>query len=336
MGYTSLSAADLRARAEYRQATGAFGYTGTMNNTPYDLRTCHPSLDPRWRNAGGEQIRECRDSATHPLTLPIAVLFDETGSMGEAPRILQRKLATLMGALLRAGLLDAQLAFGAYGDAQNGEVAPCQMGQFESGLEMETWLDSIYLEANGGGNGGETSGLALYFLARHTRHDAFDKRGQRGRIILIGDERPHRLVTRAEIAKYIGDQIPRDLTIEEVVEEVSRLYDVYFFHYNSLEAQVQKSLKVWQQLLGEDHVVPLESLGTISEQITMLIAYLEGITDTIDGAASLLLAEGADASAVRAAGQAMVRFNGNRPPTARTSGLLPRTPAQPEDDIDLL
>ena len=54
-----------------------------------------------------EQVRECLDSAEHPVTIPIFVGFDETGSMGSAPREIVEKLGTLKGVTLTAGLLDS-------------------------------------------------------------------------------------------------------------------------------------------------------------------------------------------------------------------------------------
>ncbi len=309
MGYSSSTPADLSARGDYRRATGsAFAHSTRMASTPVHRRTIHPSVDPKGTNSAGRRVRECLDSAAHPFTIPVFVGFDQTGSMGEAPLVLQEKLATLKGALLRAGLEDAQLCFGAYGDAQNGEVAPCQVGQFESGIEMEDCLNNLYLEGNGGGNNGETAGLLLYFLARHSELDCLTKRGKKGYLIITGDECPLPYITREEVKYYIGDDIPNDLTIEEVVAEVSRFYDVYFFHYKNATAVAQGSLKVWQRLLGEDHVVPVQGLDTISEQMAMLIARLEGVVDSLDEAAQLLLAAGADPTAVRRASQAMVPF----------------------------
>jgi len=252
--------------------------------------------------------------------------------MGEAPHILQSKLAALKGSLLRAGLPDIQVCFSAYGDGQNDEVAPCQVGQFESGLEMEDQLNNLYLEGMGGGNAGETSGLLLYFLACYSRLDSLDKRGEKGYLILTGDECPLPVITREEVSRYIGTDIPNDLSIEEVVARITKLYDVYFFHYMTGAARMQNSLPVWQRLLGTDHVIPLENLDTVTEQMVMLIASLEGITDTVEEAAALLVAEGADPSAVARAGQAMVPFTRARSPQAKVTGNLP-TPAAPSSRI---
>ena len=328
MGNSYTTRDDLSARSAYRSASGtSFAYSSSMASTPVDQQEVAPSVDPKKVNSRGEKIRECLDSAGHPNALPVQVSFDQTGSMGSAPRTLQEKLAALKGALLRAGLIDAQLCFGAYGDAQCDEVAPCQIGQYESGIEFEDQLNDLYLEGMGGGNNGETSGLLLYFLARHSRLDSLDKRGKKGYLILTGDENPLPLVTAREIKKYIGDDVQADLTIEQVIAEVTQSYDVYFFHLMTGSAKMQGSLANWQRLLGTDHVVPLESIDTVAEQMAMLIAQLEGVTDSYEEAAELLVAEGADSDAVRAAGKAMARYSGaSNTPAARASGTLP-TPA---------
>jgi hypothetical protein len=331
MGYSSTSRADLSARQAYRYASGtSFQHHVHTSAQPHHLRTVHSSVDPKWLNSFGQQVRECRDSAQHPFTLPVAVAFDQTGSMGTASFIVQEKLATLKGALLRAGLTDAQLCFAAYGDAQNHgygdyETAPCQVGQFESGIEMEDYLNNLFIEGNGGGNGGETSGLLLYFLARHSQLDSVIKRGKRGYLIITGDESPLPYITRDEVQRVLGYDIQGDLTIQQVVAEVTQLYDVYFFHLMTESARAQNSLTVWQGLLGADHVVPLENLDTISEQITMLIARLEGVVRDMGQAAALLLAEGADPGAVARAGKAMAVFEQNAGTVAPASstGRLP-------------
>lgn len=324
MGYSATSRDELNARNAYRAATHTtFLHTDTMSHTPHALRTCHPSVDPKAANAAGRIIRECLDSAAHPRTKALVTGFDETGSMGGAPLVLQSKLAALEGSLLRAGLPDIQLCFAAYGDAQNDEVAPLQVGQFESGLEMEDQLNNLYLEGMGGGNAGETSGLLLYFLARHSRLDCFDKRGEKGYLILTGDECPLPRITRAEVARYIGDDIQADLTIEEVVAQVTKLYDVYFFHYLTGAARMQNSLPVWQRLLGRDHVIPLEDLETVTEQMVMLVASLEGATDSVAATAALLVAEGADPASVARASKAMVPYTIGRTPQVHATGTLP-------------
>jgi hypothetical protein len=307
MGTSYTTREDLSQRSAYRRATGSvFAFTAAMNSKPISQRTVHESLDPKRRNTRGEQIRECLDSPEHPTTLPVVVGFDETGSMGDAPRIMQQKLGALKGATLRMGLVDAQLCFAAYGDAHNHEAAPCQVGQFESGIEMEDWLNNLYLEGNGGGNNGETSGLLLYFLANFARLDSLTKRGKKGYLILTGDECPLRKITREEVKRYIGTDIEADLTIEQVVTQAKKSFDIYFFLVETGAALTQGSLGVWQKLLGKDHVIIVESLETISEQIALLLAQSEGVLDSLDAGADILVDEGADRADVLRAAHALV------------------------------
>lgn len=309
MGTSSATTEDLAARQAYRAASGTtFAHTASMSSRPRSQQTIHESVDPRRLNTVGEKVRECLDSAEHPLTVPVAVGFDETASMGDAPMLLQEKLVTLKGALLRAGLPDAQLLFAAYGDGHNGEIAPCQAGQFESGLEMEEWLNNLFLEYMGGGNGGESPGLLLYFLGAHSRLDSVTKRGKKGYLILTGDESPHPTVPRDEIKRYIDDDVERDLTIEEVVAMARQWYEVYFFHVRTGAAEMQGSLGVWQKLLGEQYVIPTQGLEDISEQIALLVARLEGTVGSYAEGMDLLRAAGADPDAVARAGSALVPF----------------------------
>ena len=131
----------------------------------------------------------------------IAVLFDVTGSM-------RRRAARPAGAscrscsgccCARATSADPQILFGAIGDATC-DRAPLQVGQFESDNRMDDDLGRILLEGGGGGQKTESYELALYFMARHTAIDCYEKRGQRGYLFVIGDEMAYPQVKPAEVA----------------------------------------------------------------------------------------------------------------------------------------
>lgn len=331
MGYTNWDPGAYSARQQYRAATGkSFAFSQAMSSRPQHLRQVHPSLDPKWVNSAGQKVRESRFSGKHPNARPVGVLFDQTGSMGEGPRILQKKLGGLNGVLLRRGYLeDPQILFGAIGDARNGEVAPLQAGQFESGVEMDAQLDNIFLEGNGGGNGGESYGLALYFFARHTASDAWDKRRQKGYLFLTGDECPHPVITRAEIERYIGDKVEGDIRIEDLIREVRQRYHLFFLHVNNDTAQWQNSRRRWKDLLGTG-VIPLESLETISETIALTIGLTEGTLESVDDGVRHLLEAGADPRAARSAGKSLAVVGAPRGTvaTATTNGRLPAATGQ--------
>src|SRR5205085_5425976 len=139
----------------------------------------------------GVSARQRRDSGNHPPSHAVSVLFDVTGSMQSVPRILQANLPRLMDLLIRKGYLEhPQIIVGGIGDATC-DRAPLQIGQFESGIEIDDDLGKLYLEGGGGGQKTESYELAMYFLARHTALDCFEKRRERGYLFLIGDEMPY-------------------------------------------------------------------------------------------------------------------------------------------------
>src|SRR5258706_9810853 len=183
------------AAARYRAATGtgAFAYTDT------GATHVHRDLDPY-----GVTVRESRDSAEHPRSLAIAVLFDVTESMRNVPRTLQAKLPQLLGLLLRKGYADdPQIMFGAIGDATC-DRAPLQVGQFESDNRMDDDLSRILLEGGGGGQKTESYELAMYFMARRTATDCYAQRRKRGDLFLIRDEMDYLPVQRGQGGAVVG------------------------------------------------------------------------------------------------------------------------------------
>ena len=142
--------------------------------------------------------------------------------------MLQTKLPSLLGLLLRKGYVaHPQILFGAIGDATC-DRAPLQIGQFESDNRMDEDLGRILLEGGGGGQQTESYELAMYFMARHTSIDCFDKRGRRGYLFIIGDEMPYRRVKQNEVRRIIGDDLAEDISTEAIVAELKRRYHVYY------------------------------------------------------------------------------------------------------------
>lgn len=266
------------AAANYRAASGtsAFAYSDS------GARKAHAALDPQ-----GVGKRESRDSAEHPQSTPIAVLFDVTGSMGGVPRVLQTKLPQLLGLLTRKGYAtDPHIMFGAVGDATCDRV-PLQAGQFESDNRMDEDLARIVLEGGGGGQKKESYELAMYFMARHTDLDSVAKRGRRGYLFLIGDEMPYPKVNPKEVRKFIGDDLRESLTTEAVIAELQRTFDVYFI----IPAAAgwggdTEILARWRQLLGQN-VIELDDLDAVCETIALTVGLGEESIDLDAGLADL-------------------------------------------------
>ncbi|TMR16149.1 hypothetical protein ETD86_25725 [Nonomuraea turkmeniaca] len=298
MGSGIWSADVYSSAARYRAATGrsAFAYSdeGAM--------ATHPDLDPYGIT------RESRDSAEHPNSLAIAVLFDVTGSMGRVPRILQSKLPDLLGLLLRKGYAtDPQIMFGAIGDATC-DRAPLQVGQFESDNRMDDQLGLILLEGGGGGQKRESYELAMYFMARHTSIDCHEKRGKRGYLFIIGDEMPYPRLSARAAKDVIGDRVPERLYVEHIADELLTKYDTYFIvPRGASHAGDREVLGMWRHLLGQN-VLELDDLGAVCETIALTVGLGEDAIDLDSGLGHLSeLGSGAGGSVRRALGRGQRR-----------------------------
>ncbi len=290
MGSGTWSAATYRGVTENKIASGTtFAYSSGVRSGKYEAKA-HETLDPK-KVAGpssfmaGKIVREARDSVEHPVSVPIIVAFDETGSMGMVPRMLQKKLAELFALLLRKGYVtDPQLCVGAYGDLENREVAPIQIGQFESDNRADETLDNLYLEGNGGGNGHESAAGIWYYASTYTSTDAWDKRGKRGYLFTIGDETTGG-IRKQDWLQYVDDScsLQTDLTPKQVAEMVQEKWDVYHVIIDNHAAKSQGSIKHYTELLGADHVIVLQDEDTVCEAIAVAIGMSEGMIDLAGG-----------------------------------------------------
>ncbi|MGB3058095.1 MAG: hypothetical protein WBE17_00005 [Anaerolineae bacterium] len=318
MGYSNWSDAAYQSRQSYRQQTQQTAFTYDQQVRATGIVQIHDQMNPFGK------MRESRDSDQHPDSVAIAVLFDVTGSMGSVPRVLQTKLGKLMRVLVQRGYVaHPQVLFGAIGDA-NCDKIPLQIGQFESGLEMDDDLGKIYLEGGGGGQVHETYELGLYFMARHTAMDCFDRRGHKGYLFTIGDEKPYPAVRRSQVQHLIGDHLLLRIPTEALVAEVQKRYEYFHIiptntsHGSSAEVQAR-----WRTLLGE-RVLLLDDEAAVCETIALAVGLCEGTLDSLDTAGQDMQSAGYDPGATAVAMTALTRYAASRPSTpAVITGVLP-------------
>lgn len=276
----------------------------------------HPSLDPR-----GVTLRESRDSDEHPLATDITVAFDVTGTMGSIPHALQRKLPELFGLLLRKDYVsDPQIMFSAIGDA-NCDHFPLQIGQWESDNRLDENLENIILEGGGGGQKHETYELFMYFMARHTATDRWDKRGQKGYLFIIGDELAYSMIKRHQVASVIGDTLEADIPVEAIAAELRERFNVFFILPKGAafggDPQV---LAFWRKLFGEG-VLELDDPEAVCETIALTIGQMEDAIDLEEGVEHLREL-GVDDQTVTSVSRALAKLNPDGKP-ATTNGSLP-------------
>lgn len=305
MGYSRFSDEEYRSRVSARVSTGkaTFAHDAGIRLGKLAAKV-HPSLDPKGA------FRESRDSADHPVTLPIAVICDTTGSMRQVPVIVQKALSKLMGTFVDDKLSGKKYLGDAYPAVLIGAIddyaaqrpydgnGALQVGQFESGLEIEDNLTNLWLTGNGGGSYEESYELALWFMANRTAHDAMDKRNKRGYLFLIGDEHAYPIVDQSQIEKLVG-VATQSQELREVIQDAQRLYHVFFIIPKLNQHFSDRNLeRYWVDLLGQQNVIKLEEPEKICECIAGAVAICEGYVGIED-----LKRDGVDSTAlVRMAG----------------------------------
>lgn len=305
----------------------AFAYTDDVM-AGRAAKAVNPLMDPKVVAGKGSPfvgsiMREARDSDTHPESLAIGVFFDVTGSMHGIPVVLEKKLAGLMALLTQKGYVaHPQILFGAIGDA-NSDHVPLQVGQFESGVEMDDDLDKIYLEGGGGGQNRETYELSHYFFWKHTSIDCWEKRQHKGYFFTMGDEAPYEYVRKDHVQRLIGTKLQADIPTKDVIAALSERYHVFHIIIEEGSYPHEPTIeKAWTDLLGE-RVLKLEDQNNVAELIASTIGLTEGTVD-IDNVATDLAAVGS-AAAGRSVSKALMPYakGANLAKRAAVTGDLP-------------
>lgn len=242
--------------------------------------------------------------------------------MKSIPHVFQKKLSELMSVLLVKGYIqDPQILFGAFGDATCDRV-PLQIGQFESGVEMDEHLRNIILEGGGGGTNHESYELALYFMARHTSIDCWEKRGRKGYLFLIGDEMAYPSVNKQQVEKHIGDGLEKSIALRQIIAEVQRRYQLFFiFPCNASHGSDEQIHTFWQDLLGQK-VIFLDDENAVSETIALAIGLTENAITLAEGSKDLSDA-GASHDNIKAATAALQQYANGKELVTTTGQQLP-------------
>ena len=305
------------ARAAARAASGASVFTHDADVAAGKAPAIHDAMDVRKK-----RIREARDGADNPFSFPIAVMFDVTGSMRDVPNYLQTELGKLMGFVLGEGVVEfPQILFGAVGDAFC-DSAPLQMGEFEADDALvEKTLSQIYLEGGGGGTSEESYELAMYFFARHVQTDAWEKRGTKGVLFLIGDENFYPEVSASAVERWTGEKLGEDVPTRQIAAELLAKWNVFLLRpggtYHFEDAHIEAS---WRGLLPPQNVIRCPDRAQIVPTIAMTVGALAG--RDLKSSADALKRHGFDAALVTKAAGALAPLAGTAAlQAAATSGL---------------
>jgi hypothetical protein len=251
------------------------------------------------------KVRESRDSDAHPVTVPIIIGLDVTGSMSQVPFTIQGALPKLMGHFMDDKVSGKKYLGDGYPaimiaavddyDAMGARGEGClQIGQFESGLEIDDNLTNLWITHRGGGTYEEDYELLVYVAAYHTVHDHWEKRRRKGYLFMIGDEHAYDTLRKAVIKDVLGATVQGDMSFKDILKKAQERYHVFFVIPNMTQHYTDKSLEeYWVKLLGQQNVLKLEDPEKICELIVGAVALCEeyvGIDDlTADHLSSMAL-----------------------------------------------
>jgi len=235
----------------------------------FESNGCHPEMRPF-----GVTVRESRDSEAHPDSVGVVFALDVSGSMGEIPQALATETMPLFMESVLTVLPDPQVLFIAFGNAW-ADRSPLQVGQFESEAALiDRWLSATHLEGGGGGLG-ESYDLAMYFAARHTSMDCYEKRQRKGYFFMTGDEVPFTHLTAPQVQSVLGEAINGLIPIHEVATMVTEAFHAFFLIPDAARAKQFECEATWR-LLWSDRVIVLGAPEDTAVACALLIGIQEG------------------------------------------------------------
>ncbi len=273
MGGSSYSSKDWDSFSKSR----SYSDPKTTTEKIYSCRDLHSDLDPK-----KFIIRECVDGKENPLSTPIILGLDVTGSMSPVlDKIARSGLNTLCSEIFnRKPVTDPHICTLAIGDMYCDE-APLQATQFEADIRIFEQLEKIYLENGGGGNNHESYILAWWFAKYKTLTDSFKKRGQKGFIFTIGDEEITPKISELEIKKHLGISQARTFYAQELYDITSlewNIFHVIIKEGNYASRNLSSVVKSWQDVIGSQHLLITEDYKNLAEIIVSTIQTAQGVS----------------------------------------------------------
>ena len=220
--------------------------------------------------------RECRDSEEHPNTIPVILALDVTGSLGQAAVEIAKKLNVIMTKLYDQ-VEDVEFMIMGIGDLYCDE-GPIQISQFESDIRIAEQLDKLWFEFGGGGNLSESYTAAWYMGSRHCDLDCW-KRGKKGIIITMGDERLNPCLEEQPLMLQTGDDLEADVETKNLYAEASEKFDIYHIQVDHGRSWDIDGIIKSFEILGDNF--KRANMDNIADVIVEIIASHNGATNEV-------------------------------------------------------
>jgi len=214
---------------------------------------------------------------------PLVIVVDETGSMGEWPKMIFSKLPYLYNEAHDEYLGEStEVSFGAFGDASNTERYPVQARPFAGKKDVSKRLEELVIEGNGGGQMSESSELVALYYARQVE---FPNAIQKPIYIFVTDEKCYLDVTPTQALEKCGVKLQSRLPTKEIFEELKEKYSVYLILKPYSEGggdsnDCNKTVRNhWLQYVDDDHIAALADPARV---VDVIFGILAKETDKID------------------------------------------------------
>jgi len=236
-------------------SSGGWG-TSTVSTAKLKQYTMDPAMNPK-----GKVIRSTSKN-------PIIVMLDVTGSNINFARLVYDKLPMFYGQIEQKGYLDDfDISICAVGDAYTDKY-PLQVSDFARGLELDSWMEKLVLEGNGGGQCKESYELAAYYLLKMAEFDS----DATPVVFFIGDESPY---PRVDIDQAKSFDIPIKKSIDPFSDLRKKFNDNVYMLLNKYGGGFRDHItKSWTRRLAPEHVIMINEEKAIIDLMLGILAIM--------------------------------------------------------------
>lgn len=196
---------------------------------------------------------------------PLVILCDVTGSMGDWPAVIFSKLPYLDNECKEYLGPDYEVSYAATADQD--DSYPLQVRGFTKGRDQEAQLKELVI---GGGEGPEGAHEAYELAALYYARNVEMPNAEHPILIFIADEHFHKNIDK-QLAKIGYVDLDEKMSTADIFAELRQKYTVYVVRkpYGGEDNQINKE---WNDVLGDDHLVMLDSPDRVVDVIFGILA----------------------------------------------------------------
>lgn len=215
------------------------------------------------------------DSLVTQAKSPLVIICDGTGSMGDFPEWIKKKLP-LLDLGINDYVEDCEFSVAIVGDAEC-DSKGLQVQGFTKGIGLVDVLKNLEIEGGGGSNECESYDLAALYYARKVEMP----KAVTPVLIYIADEGVYSTVNHGWAKKWAHVDLDKTLRSTDLFEELKKKFSVYCIrkHYGNQvknDAMYGSNLKIhhqWENLIGADRIAILNDPQRVVDVIFGLLAY---------------------------------------------------------------